>query len=234
MIEVVSNMEYEINLNEIVYNGSKFQLIPKHIYYVAKFDVPNSELEMWKNFISEILNLKSLAGNEQIITIPNTWIEELGTYVEDIETYIYRPSNDGKSHTITFIGSFHSCWKLFKEFQEFNNHYFYINTILEGLKLRKESTEDLVDKELTELIEYSLESSVESSQDWEESYLIFLENTNQQLDFELKTYKEIEEDEEEARMSYLYDSIDEFIRSDDFNGFGYTQVSYEEYMQDYD
>lgn len=35
-------------------------------------------------------------------------------------------------------------------------------------------------------------------------------------------------------MSYLYESIDEFVRFDDFNDFGYTQVSYEEYMQDYD
>ena len=171
MTEVVNNMKNEINLNEIVYNGSKFELIPKHIYYLAKFDVPTSELEIWKNFISEILHSESLAETEQIISIPN----KLG---EELETPVYIPSNDGNYHTINFFGSFYSCWKIFKEFQAFKNHDFYINAVLEGLNLRNESTEDLVDKEFTEFLEFSLGGSIESSLDWEESYLIFLENTN--------------------------------------------------------
>lgn len=205
-------------INEIVYNGSKFELIPKHAYYIAKFDVPTSNLEMWKNTIYDIFNSKLVAEDEQIISIPNKWGEEL-------EDAVYIPSNDGNSYTIHFFGSFHSCWKLFKEFQAFKNHDFYINAVLEGLKLRNESTEDLKDKDSEEYFDLWRENFVLPSPDWEEIYLIYLESTNQKLNFE-----EDEEDEEEAIIS----AIDEFIRSDDFNDFGYNHVSYEECMLDYD
>ncbi|MHC5771576.1 MAG: hypothetical protein ACYTXI_39700 [Nostoc sp.] len=70
-----------------LYDGSGFELIPKHIYYNAIFDVPTSELQILINTIREILTSEPLAEDEDIISIPNKLEEE-------IHSFIYIPSND--------------------------------------------------------------------------------------------------------------------------------------------
>ncbi|MEH2346621.1 MAG: hypothetical protein V7K55_01220 [Nostoc sp.] len=229
-------IDYTLELSHTkLHDGSRFELIPKHIYYNAIFDVPTSELQIWINAIREILTSEPLAEDEDIISIPNKREREM-------HKFIYIPSKDKTFYTVKVYSSFHCCWKIFKEYQAYKNHDFYIKSILEGIKLRKESTEDIVDSELEdlepifmpEIYPFLMEGYIDPSLYWEERYLTFLEKTNQKLDFEFLTYKEIKAEEaakeEEARMSYL----DEFIASDEYNDFGYSHISYEQYIQEYD